>query len=176
MALPASGAISMSQVAVELGLPANTNLSLNDSRVRNLAGKPSGIISMSDLHGKSSATWHTATYTFVPGRKERNNVDGSGGWYGFESGLTGAGRMVSQSSGAPDIRYIITKDNNNNLLEVGMTAWVHSNDKYISFPGFYSEYHLTVPLGSLTISGIWTMFKSAYEGSNERTAVLRWYA
>lgn len=53
MALPSSGTISMSQVAAELGVAA-TGLSLNDTRVRTLAGVPSGAISMSNLHGKSS--------------------------------------------------------------------------------------------------------------------------
>ena len=54
MTLPASGPISMSQVAAELGISA-TGLSLNDSRVRALAGKPSGAISFADLLGKSAA-------------------------------------------------------------------------------------------------------------------------
>ncbi|WP_188013153.1 hypothetical protein [Photobacterium damselae] len=54
MALPSSGSISMSQVAAELGIPA-TGLSLNDQRVRVLAGRLSGTISFSDLRGKSNA-------------------------------------------------------------------------------------------------------------------------
>jgi len=43
----------MSQVNTELQLPATSNISLNQTAVRDLAGKPSGIISMSDLYGKS---------------------------------------------------------------------------------------------------------------------------
>lgn len=54
MTLPAyPNAISMSQVAAELGVSA-TGLSLNASNVRSLAGKASGAISFSDLHGKSA--------------------------------------------------------------------------------------------------------------------------
>ena len=56
MALPASGAISMSQVNTELKKTATAQVSLGDSAVRTLAKKSSGQISMSDLHGKSSST------------------------------------------------------------------------------------------------------------------------
>lgn len=54
MALPSSPPITMAQVAAELGV--SLPLSLGDSRVRTLAGKPSGNISMLDLLGKSSVT------------------------------------------------------------------------------------------------------------------------
>ena len=55
MALPNSGPITMAMIAAEIGISAS-GLSLDDSRVRQLAGKPSGTISFSDLLGKS-ATW-----------------------------------------------------------------------------------------------------------------------
>ena len=50
MALPDSGAISMSQVREELGT--SGAISLGSESVRNLAGIPSGSISMSQLRGK----------------------------------------------------------------------------------------------------------------------------
>ena len=40
-------------INTELGRAANTPISLNDPAVRQLAGKPSGTISMRDFHGKS---------------------------------------------------------------------------------------------------------------------------
>ncbi|MBU9648287.1 hypothetical protein [Burkholderia multivorans] len=51
MTLP-TGQISMSQIAAELGISA-TGLNLNHGWVRALAGKPSGAIGFSDLHGQS---------------------------------------------------------------------------------------------------------------------------
>ena len=52
MTLPVSGSLSFNQIRSELGL--GGALSLNDTAVRALAGKPSGIISVSDLFGKSA--------------------------------------------------------------------------------------------------------------------------
>ncbi|MBN8245138.1 hypothetical protein JF546_19140 [Nitratireductor aquimarinus] len=53
MALPSSGDITLAMVNVELGRSASAALSLNDPEVRQLAGRPSGQISLSDLRGKS---------------------------------------------------------------------------------------------------------------------------
>jgi hypothetical protein len=54
MALPASGLISISDINVELSLASNYASSLNDTALRTLAGVPSGAISFSNFHGKSS--------------------------------------------------------------------------------------------------------------------------
>jgi hypothetical protein len=61
MALPASGAISLSAVNVELDLTATAQISLNDSAVRTLFGVSSGAISMSDGYGKSNRVAVTVT-------------------------------------------------------------------------------------------------------------------
>lgn len=54
MALPSSGSISVAQVAAELGL--SLPLDLNDSRVRALAGKPTGNVTLpNDFWGKANA-------------------------------------------------------------------------------------------------------------------------
>ena len=52
MALPSSGTIKMSQVRDEL--KKTGPISLGNSDVRKLGGKPSGTIKMSDLYGKST--------------------------------------------------------------------------------------------------------------------------
>lgn len=55
MTLPATGNISLGMVGAELGIA--MPLSLGDSRVRTLAGKPSGAISLTDLRGKTAANY-----------------------------------------------------------------------------------------------------------------------
>jgi len=52
MTLPSSGSISLSQVRTELN--AGGAISLGQASVRNLAGVPSGAISLSQLRGKSN--------------------------------------------------------------------------------------------------------------------------
>lgn len=52
MALPATGPISMSDINIELSNSANSLISLNDTKVRELAGIPAGTISFNDLKGK----------------------------------------------------------------------------------------------------------------------------
>lgn len=71
MALPSSGTISMYQVATELGI-SSSNISLNHGSVRALAGKTSGSISMSDLHGKSSFSF--GRFTVQRARSSGSNI------------------------------------------------------------------------------------------------------
>ena len=55
--LPETGSISMSQVNVELKKNETAVITLNDTDVRKLAGKPSGVISMNDLRGKKASEY-----------------------------------------------------------------------------------------------------------------------
>lgn len=61
MALPFTGSISLSQVAVELSRAATAQTALGDTAVRNLAGLSSGAIGLFNLRGKSAAVIYTAT-------------------------------------------------------------------------------------------------------------------
>lgn len=54
MALPSSGAISLSDVNVELGLSATAQISLGDAAVRALFGVASGAISIGNGYGKAN--------------------------------------------------------------------------------------------------------------------------
>jgi hypothetical protein len=53
MPLQSSGAISISDINVELGLASGTNSSLNDARLRGLARVSSGAISLNNFYGKN---------------------------------------------------------------------------------------------------------------------------
>lgn len=80
MALPSSGQISLSQVAVELGRASNATTSLGESAVRSLAGVPSGAISLDNLHGKSAS--FTATITANQQEMNLATWAAANGWNG----------------------------------------------------------------------------------------------
>jgi hypothetical protein len=61
MALPSTGSLSMSQVAVELSRSATAQIALGEAAVRNLANLPSGPIGLLNLRGKSAAIIYTAS-------------------------------------------------------------------------------------------------------------------
>ena len=62
MTLPASGAITFSDVNTELVVSATTLRSLNDAAVRTLFGQASGAVDMNTGHGKSNRTAPTFTF------------------------------------------------------------------------------------------------------------------
>ncbi len=69
MTLPASGAISLNQVNVELGNSGTANINMNSAAVRGLFDIASGAISMSDGYGKSDEAaagqdYYTSAGTF----------------------------------------------------------------------------------------------------------------
>lgn len=90
MSLPSAPPISMSQIASELGV--SLPLSLTDSRVRQLAGIPSGNISILDLLGKSNTP---TTAMFV----ESSPSGQFAGKSGFSDG-------VPRQGGPPDPAFI----------------------------------------------------------------------
>lgn len=74
MTLAASGTISLAgttadrSIQVELGGDGSTQISMNDTAVRELAGEATGPISMNDFHGKSAAAGGiTARYIRLTG-------------------------------------------------------------------------------------------------------------
>ena len=72
MTLPASGAITLNNVNVELGLSGTTSINMDQSTVRTLFTVPSGAISMSNGYGKSNAP--TVSSVVVSGTTSYNDV------------------------------------------------------------------------------------------------------
>lgn len=92
MALPSTGPISMSQVRTELGL--SGSISLGQAAVRELAGRPSGSISMSHLRGKSAYTPMTLS-----------NTNAHAIIYGQPCGNHTSSSTVTVSGGKPPFTY-----------------------------------------------------------------------
>jgi len=96
MPLPTSGSLTFSLVKTELGL--GGTLSLGTTSVRNLAGKPSGLIKMSDLYGKSNfpPAGTILGYTCSGVDRFATKANGSGGTYSeiFEYNSTACGYVA----------------------------------------------------------------------------------
>lgn len=91
MALQSSGAISLSNVNVELLVSATAQISMNDTNVRTLAGVASGAINMTNFYSKS---WRkSATYTFTTNTAYASVNLGT--ISGYSSGITDCYVVVS---------------------------------------------------------------------------------
>ena len=75
MALPTSGAISLNQIHVEAGGASGTQASINDSDIRGLISKSSGVtMSFNEWHGASSGAALSIPGNFVVSSSQTNNT------------------------------------------------------------------------------------------------------
>jgi len=116
MTLP-TGQISTSEVNTEMGRTSTASLNLDDTAVRYLAGKPSGMISMDDLRGKTyAATISAATQT--------NGSAGSYTGYAAVDTLAPFGTLPTTTVGSIndlDIPSIPSETTNN--MQVTAACW-----------------------------------------------------
>lgn len=101
MTLPASGNLTLGMVAAELGL--GLPISLGDTVVRNLAGVPSGPISMSNLYGKSAGG--TAPPASGPLTVQTTGGYGQSNTYG-SSGIVACQVSATVSGGTGTITHL----------------------------------------------------------------------
>lgn len=139
-----TGTITMADVNVELGLPSTTLISLNDTAVRNLAGIPSGTISMNDLRGKSNALPYVAVGTSVAPRVNA---------YTWSSG-SGFGSKFSDPATMPTTSAVYSVDYNTSVSTLAWSAYQSTGSigNLISYPwsssGFGTAYSAPSPIAS----------------------------
>lgn len=135
MALPSTGAISLSQVAVELTRSASATTSLGETSVRSLAGVASGAISLSDLYGKAYRTFANplagsgSTYSDTDSGTcsvtLAVNSDGTFSITGAVSGTFVSGNWTSPTTaGIGASYYVLFSVTSGTLQSNGASSWV----------------------------------------------------
>jgi hypothetical protein len=126
MPLPSSGTIAISQISVELGRASTATTSLGETASRNLAGVPSGTISMSNFYGKSN------TFAFtISSNQDRANLRSlavAAGWNqssNVQATLAGGVWIYSSTTATPALTIDgswpggVTLINNGNIVGMG---------------------------------------------------------
>ena len=132
MTLPASGPISIKDIAKELGI-SEIGLSLGDIRVRTLLGHPSGPVYMSSAYGKSSGWRGTMTIGLLTSNLEDN--------VGYNP-LTGTGAV----SGGGTVNNIDVTPNSVRM------QWTKSRNSYLFVTRFGLGTSLSIPV-KITFGG-----------------------
>ena len=142
MPLPSSGTIAISQISVELGRASTATTSLGETASRNLAGVPSGTISMSNFYGKSN------TFAFtISSNQDRANLRSlavAAGWNqssNVQATLAGGVWIYSATTATPALTIDgswpggVTLINNGNIVGMGGNGGVGSGYAPGTVPG-----------------------------------------
>lgn len=132
MTLPTSGPISLGMVAAELGIP--LPLSLGDPRVRALAGKPSGPISLGDLRGKSAVP----PFSLI-GNSASNSANTQ-----FSNGTVSCSPSVTSNGGSGTVSYswVVLSNPNNATVNLGSGPSVIVSKSYLRNENGYAQVQL----------------------------------
>ena len=137
MALPSSGAISLNNVNVELGLTATAQISMNDAAVRTLFGVASGAIGMNNGYGKSNRVSVTVTlasnttdYTlgtaqipgYIAGKTDVTLVVDNG-VYVYSTNTANAGLTIATLNAADTVSIV----NNGYIIGMGGAGVLRNN-------------------------------------------------
>jgi hypothetical protein len=147
MTLPASGAISLNDVNVELGISGTTTITMNDSVVRTLFGVASGAIDMNTGYGKASrygtvVTWPTnltggstaVRTTTAPWTSSEGTLLPAGGSISFQINIVSPLPFGLPTGGAYLDMYLTL------ATFIGWNADGTVNNSYnLSYPNWYSR-------------------------------------
>jgi hypothetical protein len=97
MTLPASGAISLGEVNTELGLSSTTQISLNDTAVREISFVAGSTIAMNNLWGKNRHYYSRTAPTYFWARRFSGGLFYSA-WFYWNGTLTDLGPYNDLSS------------------------------------------------------------------------------
>jgi hypothetical protein len=134
MTLPASGAISMSNINTELGRTSSASINLNDSTVRGLAGKPSGAISLSDFYGKSGII--TNGLIIQLDAANTASYPGTGTSWNDLSGNGYNGTLVNGVGYTTNNGGVLVFDGVNDYVSVNVNSWIRTLSSAYTFNSF----------------------------------------
>lgn len=147
MTLPASGAISLSQVNTELQKSSTATISLGDSDVRLLAQVPSGAISMSNLYGKTWLTAADASAWYASNRQTTHQ------W-----GMGGSGD--TRTIGGPYERYTSSSSYTATFSNTGITSTWTTIVLTVSEGAVYNIRNISINGGAYSAATQTTMYNA----------------